>query len=154
MNRDPLDESGANLLVASLERVRLRQLVRKLSRRHYGENLLSPVADLRPGDILNLYGYVGNNSVNLIDAFGLVALPPGWSGPGRPYDPSMNPFCGPPPRCAAEVAAVAASTLVLSMCIASAPVTGPVAGGICAGAIAATIISVNELDECLGANGP
>ncbi len=31
-------------------------------------------------------------------------LPPGWHGPGRPYDPSSNPFAGPPPPAPTVVA--------------------------------------------------
>jgi hypothetical protein len=47
---------------------------------------------------VNLYGFVYNNPLTYFDTFGnQPALPPGWHGPGLPYDPSSNPFTGPPP---------------------------------------------------------
>jgi hypothetical protein len=46
---------------------------------------------------INLYGFVGNSVTIYVDKHGLVSLPPGWHGPGVPYDPSSNPFTGPSP---------------------------------------------------------
>ncbi len=47
---------------------------------------------------INLYTFVYSNPIHYYDDFGnQPALPPGWAGPGRPYDPSLNPFAGPPP---------------------------------------------------------
>ena len=54
---------------------------------------------------LNLYIFGSNGLINTTDSFGLSvgSYPPGWPGPGRPYNPGPhnNPFCGPAPRCSA-----------------------------------------------------
>ena len=47
----------------------------------------------------NLYGFVYNNPVVWFDRHGREPmLPPGWHGPNQPYDPTSNPFTGPPPK--------------------------------------------------------
>jgi RHS repeat-associated protein len=74
LNRDPLGEVGFEKL-GSVRGIRDDEV--------YGS------------DGPNLYAFVGNNPLNHIDPWGLVSLPPGFGGPGRPYDPTMNPFNGP-----------------------------------------------------------
>jgi RHS repeat-associated protein len=45
---------------------------------------------------INLYEYVFNNPADKSDGYGLdPVLPPGWHGPGTPYDPASNPFARP-----------------------------------------------------------
>jgi RHS repeat-associated protein len=47
----------------------------------------------------NLYGFVYNNPAAYVDGLGdQAALPPGWAGPNRPYNPTANPFTGPGPE--------------------------------------------------------
>jgi|GEM_PF-3124673 len=75
-NRDPLGDIGTQVLVTG----------RRM--RHAAVVELSAEGP-------NLYRYVRNRPTGLFDPYGLVSLPPGWGGPGRPYDPSMNPFAGP-----------------------------------------------------------
>jgi len=46
----------------------------------------------------NLYEFVSNTPLNMVDALGLEPmLPPGWHGFGTEYDPSSNPFEDPLP---------------------------------------------------------
>jgi RHS repeat-associated protein len=87
LNRDPVGELGfvRLLVVSGLDQV--KKMVQMLQFK------------ATVGHQANLYDYVLNNPLNQSDPLGLEpALPPGWHGPGQPYDPSSNPFGGPPPQ--------------------------------------------------------
>ena len=85
-NRDPLGEAGFEALRTAPE----------FDERERAEQGLRGRVAVQHG--VNLYAYELNDPLNQIDALGLEPmLPPGWRGPGQPYDPSFNPFAGPQP---------------------------------------------------------
>jgi len=98
------------------------------------------------GEGVNLYAYVHNTPLNEIDPLGLVSLPPGWHGPGKPYDPSSNPFCKPPPPCFKEAArAAAASAIAVFFCAR--------ASRACVLALTAAGFATDEWAKCMKKSG-
>jgi len=78
LNRDPLGDVGFRVA------------------RNFGRVPLLHIAIMERGySGPNLYEYLKNRSINLVDPFGMEPmLPPGWHGPGKPYDATSNPFAG------------------------------------------------------------
>ena len=137
INRDPIVEQGF-------------QFLRVVTESDTGEKLRQEVqAKVAFPEQGALYAYVQNSPLDQIDPEGLAPmLPPGWHGPGQPYDPSSNPFCNPGPPCVAEAAAVlAAGTAAALACphIPGQTVLRPV----CAAAIVASLLAADKLAACL-----
>jgi len=117
INRDPIGELSATLLAtpdtkALIQETFQQALMPARLRPYslaYSVNMHPTSGTATPStiEIANLDGFVLNDPLNNVDAWGLVSLPPGWTGPGQPYNPSCNPFAGPPPPCAGPAALVA-----------------------------------------------
>ena len=107
-NRDPIQEPGFESRRVALEVDETRKFLYMID------------AKAVVGKRANPYAYVNEDPLNQADSLGLQSLPPGWHGPGRPYDPSSNPFCGPPPRCSRSVCsagcAAAAAAINIWVC--------------------------------------
>jgi RHS repeat-associated protein len=129
LNRDPLNELGFR---ATFVRDQVQELSNTFIR---GENA-------------QLYTFVENNALNLIDAFGLTSLPPGWHGPGKPYDPKSNPFCSPAPPCANLAAALAASITANAFVCAGLSQT-PAGRAACRAHMVLNIVLFTNLRECM-----
>lgn len=141
-NRDPLGESGFQNLTRTNE-PRETNLVSWMSKSgSFG------------GERINLYCFVFNSPVDQTDLFGLAALPPGWTGPGKPYDPSCNPFesPGPPNPCKAPDPDNCSKTVCMSCCTglgvnglaACAQAPHIVAQVLCRFAVAAAMVVCNQ----------
>ncbi|RMF11453.1 MAG: RHS repeat-associated core domain-containing protein, partial [Alphaproteobacteria bacterium] len=85
LNRDPVAELGA--MVARFDAAMVE--------RHDVEGTLEIV--LPNSDPLGMYQFVSNVPLGQIDLLGMVGLLPGCC-PGRPYNPSCNPFSGSVPN--------------------------------------------------------
>src|SRR6266576_2916893 len=99
----------------------------------------------------NLYEFVSNTPLNMVDSLGLEPiLPPGWHGFGKPYDPSSNPFSKPCPPCLKEISgllsAMAAMTLTCSNIQGKSSAAQRAA---CAAAITATMVLMSKVADCL-----
>ncbi len=134
LNRDPIGEPGFELL--------------RGGKANPWEGILSSGIPAEVSQGPNLYAYVRNNSLNKIDPLGLsVGGPlPGWTGPGKPYHPSCNPFHGPGPslKCALLAALIPAlAAAVVELCTIT-----PTPHG-CLAAVTAFGLALDQLnDEC------